>query len=133
MNRVTDTELKKYYSEISKSVLCTGKHKRTFMKQLKFDIDSYISENPEATLEEVKNCFGTADTIAESFIVNSDCSEIKRKLDIKKLLIVAVVAALLVYLAFIVISLIDVHTEAHGYFSEGILVTGALLKDGVIL
>lgn len=132
MSRIAEKALKQYYSEISKAIVCTGRQKKVFMSQLQGDIDAYLNENPDATLEEIKNCFGSAETIAQSFILNSDSAEIKRKLDVKKCIVIVLIAALLIYAAFVIISLIDVHNEAHGYMEEGIMVINSILKGGII-
>ena len=132
MSRVTQNELKEYYAEVSAAVICSGKKKKAFMAELQSDVEAFISENTEAGIEDVRSCFGTAESIAQSFLGNGDAAEIRKKTDIKKLLLGAVVAALLIYLAFVVISLIDVHTEAHGYIKEGIMMIKPVFRGGVI-
>lgn len=133
MSRITEAELKKYYSDISGALVCTRKQKSAFMKELKSNVDEYLACTPEATVEDIKTCFGTPDRIAESFLENTDSAKIKRRLDIKKYIIIAIIVALLIYLAFVVISLIDVHTEAHGYFREGLMTINSIFKGGAWL
>lgn len=132
MNEKRDKELKAYYSEISKSIVCSKKHKREFIDQIKSDVDCYIVENPEASVQEIKCCFGSADEIAKSFVSEYDSADIKKKLSIKKVVIIAVIVMVLIYAAFVVISLIDVHNEAYGYIEEGILVMSGIGKEGII-
>ena len=120
-------ELKGYYAEISDKILCDRKQKSAFIKELKANIDEYLTINPEADIDNIKEEFGTAEEIANSFITNSDTTKIKKMLDYKKLMLLAIVIALLIYLAFVVISLIDVHTEAHGYIEEGIMMINTFI------
>ena len=129
---MNNKQLKSYYREISSALICSQKQKKAFIRDFRTNVDEYLSAYPEADLDKIKAEFGTAQEIASSFVWGSDTAEIKKKLDIRKLILVAVVIALVIYLAFVVISLIDVHTEAHGYIEEGIMmintsVGGALL------
>lgn len=133
MSRVTQNELKEYYAEVAESVICSGKRKKAFMAELQNDVEAFIGENTEAGIEDVRSCFGTAESIAQSFLRNGDAAEIRKKIDIKNFLLGAVVAALLIYLAFVVISLIDVHTEAHGYMKEGMMMIKNVFFRGDII
>lgn len=124
---MNNKQLKSYYKEISSALICSAKQKKAFMNELKSDIDEYLATCPQADMDKIKAEFGTAQEIASSFITGSDTAEIKRKLDIRKLLIIAVIIALAIYLAFIVISLIDVHSEAHGYIQESVMMVSTLV------
>ena len=125
------SELKKYYNEISTVLICERKQKKAFIKDLSANVDEYLAVCPEADIDKIKAEFGTPEEIASSFIANSDTIKIKKKLDIKKLILIAVVVALAIYLAFIIISLIDVHTEAHGYMEEGVVILNMLTGGDV--
>lgn len=124
---VNKTELKEYYREIEKLLVCDRKQKTAFMAELQANIDEYIAGAGETDMESIKAEFGTPEVIAESFLSNSNVLTIKKKLDIKKCIIIAVVIALLIYLAFVIMSLIDVHTEAHGYMQEGIMMINTFI------
>lgn len=128
MAKTNDCELKEYYARIANSVVCSRKQKNAFLKELKSNIEEFRLSNPQASVDDIKEFFGSPEQIAESFMENSDCIKLKKKLSVKKLVIIAVILALLIYAAFIVISLIDVHNEAHGYFSQGILTVANTLK-----
>lgn len=125
-------ELKAYYSEIEKLLVCNRKQKTAFMAELKANIDEYIATAGETDIESIRAEFGTPENIAESFLTNSNAVTIKKKLDIKKCILIAIAIALVIYLAFVIISLVDVHTEAHGYMEEGIMMISTL-KGGAIL
>ena len=125
-------ELKEYYNEIEKILVCDRKQKTAFMAELKANIDEYLAIEGEADIEKIKAEFGTPEMIAASFLSGSDAAAIKKKLNIKKSILIAIVIALAIYLAFVIISLIDVHTEAHGYMEEGIMLISTL-KGGDII
>ncbi|MBQ7296035.1 MAG: hypothetical protein IJW86_10790 [Clostridia bacterium] len=125
-------ELKAYYSEIEKNLICERRQKSAFMAELKANIDEFLAISPDADIERIKAEFGTPEEIADSFISNSNAGVIKKRFDIKKSILIAIALALVIYLAFVVISLIDVHTEAHGYIEEGIMMISAF-KGGAVL
>lgn len=128
MTKTNDRELKEYYARISHCVVCGHKQKSAFLKELKNTVEEFRLSNPDASVDEIKAFFGSPEQIAASFTENRDWRELKKNLSVKKLLLLAVILALLIYVAFIVISLIDVHEEAHGYFREGILTMVNALK-----
>ncbi len=133
MDRVTEKELKKYYSRIDRLILCDRKQKKEFLCQFKESVKDFISDTPEATMEDIEKAFGTPESIGGSFIENTDSIKIKKQIQLKKVLVIAVVIALIIYALFVVISLVDVHTEAHGYFEEGFLIVSSTIKGGMVL
>ena len=66
-------------------------------------------------------CIVTDILIAEGFIKELAGDEIKRKLSVKRILVFFISAVLLIWAVFAVVSLIDVHSDSHGYFTEEIL------------
>lgn len=133
VNNISEIELKLYFKDVTDKLICDRKQKKYFIECLKNDVKDFLAQTPDATLKQVEAVFGTPEVIAQSFMENSDSTEIKRKLDIKKIITAAIIIALLIYLVFVIISLIDVHTEAHGYFEEGILMFNSILKGETVL
>lgn len=133
MGRVTEKELKNYYSQISRLLLCGRKQKKDFLCQLEENVSEYLADTPDAAMEDIEKAFGTPESIGDSFTVNTDSLRLRKQIQIKKLLIVAVIVALIIYALFVLLSLIDVHTEAHGYFEEGFLAVSYMIKDGELL
>lgn len=132
MSKVTEKELKAYFSDISKAIVCDRKKKKEFLGQLKNDVETYLAENGEATISQIEACFGSSESIAASFMENIGAERLKKSIDIRRAVIIALAAALVIYALFVVISLVDVHQEAHGYIEEGIMmiknVTGGEFK-----
>lgn len=125
-------ELKTYYIEIEKLLVCDRKQKSSFMAELKANVDEYLAISPDSDIEKIKAEFGTPEIIAESFLSNSDATAVKKKLDIKRSILIALVIALAVYIAFVIVSLIDVHTEAHGHIEEGIMMINTAIGGDIL-
>ncbi len=120
--------LEGYYKEIYSLIVCEGKQKKAFINELKSAVSEYRELNPACTIDDIKAVFGTPEEIAFSFIENGSLTKVKRQINIKKVIIAAVITALLIWLAFAVISFIDVHLEAHGTLTEGILIINTLTE-----
>ena len=121
MNSTLNGKLNAYYKEISDRVLCTGKKRSALLEGLKNDVGEYLESFPEASIEDIISVFGTPEEIAGGVSADISLSEIKNKLNFRRILIIALLTALLIWAIFALISFIDVHTEAHGYFSEFVL------------
>ena len=92
------------------------------------DIDCY---GDQAKVSEISSTM-FADTPTMVELPDYDCPmTLKKKLTFKRMLLVSLLIALLIWAAFAVISLIDVHNEAHGFTQEGILHIAALLREGL--
>ncbi|MCM1363721.1 MAG: hypothetical protein NC122_03130 [Faecalibacterium sp.] len=126
---MTEKELKAYYKETQKLLICDRKRKRAVMTELKTGIGEYISQNENATKDDIISVFGMPEEIARSVIQTADTKEIKHGFSIKKAVIAALVAAVIIYAIFVLISLIDVHTEAHGYIKEGFLYISNIIRE----
>lgn len=124
-------ELSGYYRQVEDLLLCDRKSKIVFLTDLKNDIDEFVQQDPEADLDSIVSAFGSPAEIAESFLKNADIANIKKKMNVKKILLFSLLAVVLVYVIFVVASFIDVHTEAHGYYEEGILQAELLLTGGI--
>ena len=121
MNESADNSLKKYFRAIEDTVLCPGREKTAFINDLKAEVGDYLCNSPDADMEEIISVFGSPEEIAQGFNRELSSGEIKKRLSIKRIIIFAVIAVLVIWAVFAAVSFIDVHTEAHGYFTEGIL------------
>lgn len=131
---MTDTlkkELDVYFNNVEALLLCDRKSKKAFMSDLQNDVDEFIQQENVTDFESIQSAFGTPDEIAESFLKTTDIAGIKKKMNIKKIVLFSLLTVVLVYVLFVIASFIDVHTESHGYYEEGILQAGLLLTGGL--
>lgn len=122
MIKKTHKELKQYYKSISNELICSGKKKRQILMSIKDSIACYISENPETSIDDIKNHFGTATEIADEYYNNESTSNLKAKVTIKKIIIITVIVALaialLIYIASMITLVITGIEEHNGYGVE---------------
>lgn len=123
----------KYLSDVSESMMCGRKKKTAVLSELKDGVEAFLAENGDANEETLISVFGTPEQIAQSVLQTEDPKKLKNRIALKKAVLIALTAALLIWGIFAVVSLIDVHNEAHGYLEEGMLRIGAVLQGGVPL
>ncbi len=121
MTESLNRKLEAYYDEIYSLAPCSKKQKKAFISELKTEIEEYVENFSSADINEIKAVFGSPEDIADGFAQSLTRGDIKKKLGLRKIIIMVLLCALIIWALFAVISLIDVHTEAHGYFSETVL------------
>ncbi len=113
--------MKTYYAKVSSLLLCSSKEKRVILNELRANVTEYLEENKDAGPEDILSMFGTPEQIAESAMHGADPAALKKKTLIKRAVLIAILLALFIWAVFAVVGLIDVHTESHGYYEEGLL------------
>lgn len=121
--RVTERERKQYLKEIQKQLVCNGKQRKQFLDAFSDNMDEYLKDNPDASLSDLQEAMGTPQEIAENFLANESPAHIKKRMGIVKWVIAGIVAALVILIVAIAITLIDIHKAQRGHFhhviSEG--------------
>ena len=120
-NNETRRWLRGYCADVAALLPCGRREKNTLLRELQRNVEDYLTDAPETEPETLLSVFGTPEQIAESMLQTVKPEALRKKLTLKKAVLLALLAAVLIYAVFVVVSLIDVHTEAHGYFTEGIL------------
>ena len=73
-------ELKNYYGEISKVLICSGREKREIINSIKESVSCYLNEHPEADIDEIRSIFGTSKEVAEEYLNNETAESIRTKI-----------------------------------------------------
>lgn len=68
MNHRLQKEIKRYVNNISKQIPKNYPNKRTLMNVLRFNLDDFLSEHPESTMDNIIEEFGSPTKIAASFM-----------------------------------------------------------------
>lgn len=110
MNNI-NKELKKYYSQIRKNLLCPFYCKHNFIKHIKNNIDDYILENNVTCFDKIIEYFGTPNEIARSFS-EIDTNHLIHKSRIQFCIIIL----LIITIILITIVTLEVYKATGGYF-----------------
>ena len=81
---VTRLQLSKYYHEVRSSLPCKHAEKRKILSDLKQNINAYITEDPDASLYEITDQFGTPGQITASYLEEMDQDKLVSNLRIKR-------------------------------------------------
>lgn len=115
-------ELKNYYGEISKVLICSGREKREIINSIKESVSCYLNEHPEADIDEIRSIFGTSKEVAEEYLNNETAESIRTKIKRGNAVIlivsIAVTIALIVFIAAICFELLESSSISHGYTKE---------------
>ncbi len=107
--------LKQYIREIKRLLICDGKTKRKFVKSFKADVEAYMEEQDVTDLTSLYTAFGEPIDIARGFFETADIKQIKKKMNVTKIVLCGVVAALLVWTATMTYLIIDNNRPGSGY------------------
>ena len=114
-DKLLNKEVKKYIKDINSYLICDCSTRNKFIRDLKSDIDEYIEGNSVTDFDSVYNHFGEPRDIAKGFLENADTKKIKRKMDITKVALIAVIIALVMWGIGITAAWIDAHESNTGY------------------
>lgn len=112
--------MKTYKNEIKSKLICDSKVSKKFFEDLQSNIDNYIADNNATSIEEIYKHFGTADEIAKAFFETTDISTIKKKIFVKKLIAILVIAVVVIWGIVVVIDLMgsSAATVSHEVVNE---------------
>lgn len=115
-------DLKCYKHEIKSKLLCNTKESSACFNNMVEDIDNYVADNPNVTIDTVIKKFGSADEIADSFFSCVDMQTVRKKINIKKLIAVLVVTVIAVWGIVVAFGFIDSQSEKSDYLIESAVV-----------
>ena len=102
-------ETKKYLKDVENALVGSGKQKADFLKSVTTGVEEAYTENSNVTYNELCVRFGEPSAIAKEMICDADVGEIKKKINIKKVIAIS----LAVLLAIIAVSYGFVLWQSH--------------------
>jgi len=105
----------RYLKAVKKNLRCSEKHRRTFLAELERSLNDYLAESPEADEATLCAAFGTPETVAADYLSTLDAKEIKKAFGWKKIILIGVIIALLIWGVGVTIAVIDAHKKGNGY------------------
>ena len=121
--------LKRYYREIRSWLPVSSRQKDKIVGDLSSSIDAYLDTHPEADLQEIQAHFGTPSSIAAAYVDNTDTATLLRDLRIRKRIVTAVVACVLVIILLVLgtlaLELTDYSNAVDGFVKEMVTDNGA--------
>lgn len=109
------SDVQKYVRKVSSLLFCGTSFKKKFMTDLKNDISDYIEAENVNDIQSVYDHFGTPEAVARGFFESADLAAIRRKTNIRKVLIGAVIAIVAVWAIYMTVAVADAHKSNNGY------------------
>ena len=121
---VTQTELINYFSSIDKALHSSTNEKRHIIKALRSDVEEYLNEFPEASLENLMSRFGTPDSIAMEYVQGMPVDEIGARINSgrfnKKAVLIALAVIIGLVLVFLCATIFIMWDRSSQYYFEDI-------------
>ena len=119
---ITNKERKHYINQIKKLLFCSSKERKKFLNEFNDNIDDFLKDHPDASIDDLQKNMGTPQEIAEGFLGNADTKAIKRRTSVVRVLIIIGAAALLIFAVTLLFLWLDAHNDHYGNY--GIIETG---------
>lgn len=111
----------KYLSSVKKNLSCSSKKKSEFLSALKKGLDDFLLENPESTYEDIVKAFGEPETQSNEFMDSLDSEAIKKAFNWKKVVLIGVILALILWGIGVAVSAGKSYHDRSGYGVEYII------------
>lgn len=127
MNKIGNQYLKQVKSHLT----CPAALKKTFLEQLRGDVEEFLETNPDATLEGLTERFGSPSEMAHSYIETLDGDELQKQIKkakiVKRIVLFTCLGILTVVLVIAVLFIIHI-------FSNNVsVVTYTVSENGTII
>ena len=109
-----EKETEKYISDVSSRLLCSKKKKKEIIADIRGAVLDFTEGNGTKDIKEVYEHFGTPEELAKAHLSELDPAQIKKKVNIRRVVIVAIAVALLLYIAIITLAFIDSKNSTSG-------------------
>lgn len=102
-----EKETEKYISDVSSRLLCSKKKKKEIIEDIRGAVLDFTEANGTEDIKEVYEHFGTPEELAKAHLSELDPVQIKKKVNIRRVVIVAAVIAILIFIISMIIVIID--------------------------
>lgn len=114
--------IQEYINNVSKSLICNRKLKKTIINDFRNSVLDYKEENNITDIKKIYEHFGTPNEIAQIYMSDPDIQTIKRHINIKRI-ILAVLICILAFLAFFLTALtISDYYDGYAYSVSQIII-----------
>ena len=116
---ITQKEINRYIKDIKKELLYSSKQSREFLAGLRQNVCDFAAENENADMAQVTEQFGKPEEIAATFFEQYDKNKIKRKVNVRRVIIAAVIAVMLMISSTLATVIIDSNNQNIDRIIEG--------------
>ncbi len=107
-------EIKEYIKSVKKQIVCPTAESRQMLRELQANVSDFVQENPDADMVQIVEQFGKPEEIAKNYLADAEPQNIKKAINIRKMLVAAIVASLLIFTSIMIGIFIDARIDGHG-------------------
>lgn len=115
-----ERDIEKYISDVNSHLLCSSKKKKEIIEDIRGAVLDFAENSGAENIEDVYKHFGTPEELAKAHLAELDPKQIKKKVNIRRIILLGVIAALAMIAFVLIYELVDSHREIRGIFSENI-------------
>lgn len=118
MDRALAKEIQKYKKHVKALLICDSKTAKSYLSDLENGIADFVENSGATSIEEVITRFGEPEVVARAFFESADIRKIKRRKNIKRMLLVGVLLAVVIWAVAVSYLSTEAHLSMPGYFVE---------------
>lgn len=118
---VIEKEIEKYLIEVKSNLVCGGRLRRNIIKEIRSSVFDYADIKGIKDITEIYNHYGTPEDMARTYLSQVDPNKIRNAVNIRKVIIIGVVLALLIFAIYMTLMLIDGHKAVKGVIEEEVI------------
>ncbi len=122
-------DIEKYLSQVKAYLPCKKSDKAVILEDIRQAISEFAENSDIQSIDDIYKRFGKPEEIAKNYLTDADPKKITNAINIRKVVIAAVVAALLVFTGFVTAVFLDLHGDSHGTFTVTIAEEGTYYID----
>ncbi|MDE5670800.1 MAG: hypothetical protein K2I14_04990 [Eubacterium sp.] len=120
MDQQLKRDIKRYIKEINQNIICDFRTRKKFISDIKNSVYDFAESENAVTMDDICKHFGTPQQIAKEFLLNADVKQIKRRMNVTKIVLIGIIAALVMWAAGLVYAIIDANVIHSGDVIEEI-------------
>lgn len=114
----TEKEIEKYISDVNSHLLCSSKKKKEIIEDIRSAVLDFVENSGTENITDIYKHFGTPEELAKAHLIELDPKQIKKKVNIRKVVIIVAIIVLFVFAVAMSTIILDAHDTNHGYFIE---------------
>ncbi|MBQ6863605.1 MAG: hypothetical protein IJO14_05145 [Clostridia bacterium] len=114
--RAINKDIEKYLSQVKSYLHCKKADKTTILADISTAVFEFAEDSETVNIEDIYNRFGTPEEIAKAYLSDAEPNNIKKAINIRKVIIAAVAIALAMLAITFAIALFDSHRQNVAYY-----------------
>ncbi len=109
-----EKDIRNYISDVGRKLVCSRKQKKQILKDIENEVLDYTDNKQFTDINEIYAHFGTPEEIAKAYLSDAEPQNIKKAINVRKVIIAAVVAVVLIFAIFLLCTFIESYRQGHG-------------------